>query len=197
MQMVSDLRSQHRQALAAAGETVAQVRPEDFTRPTPCGDWDLAGLLAHMIGQNAGFALAVSTGDAEESAYAIPVIRADELSKEWARSADRVLTAFENAELERQVRLVEINPEGTFPAAVVVGMHLLDTVIHTWDVTTSLGQTYRPDDELVDIVAAQAERVPVGSARTRPGAAFAPAIATPQTDPRLTALALLGRSSLE
>ena len=193
--MTSDPRPQHRRALAAAGNAVVEVRPVALSRPTPCAGWDLKTLLAHMIGQNVGFALAVSTGDADESAYAVPMIRPEELGEAWTRSADQVLTAFGNADLEQEVRLVEINPDDTFPAAVVVGMHLLDTVIHTWDVARSLGQPYRPDDELVDIVAAQAERVPVGTARTQPTAAFAPVLATTQTDPWLTALAMLGRSN--
>lgn len=195
--MTFDLRPQHRRALIAAGAAVTEIRSEDLSRPTPCADWDLGALLAHMIGQNGGFAVAVSAGDANESAYAAPAIRPGELSAAWTRSADQLLTAFDNAELERAVRLVEISPGATFPAAAVVGMHLLDTVIHTWDVATSLGKPYRPDDELVDIVAAQAERVPAGTTRAQPGAAFAPAIATNQTDPWFTALALLGRSSLE
>jgi len=115
----------------------------------------------------------------------------EELSAAWTRSAAQVLTAFDNTELGREVRLAEINPDGTFPAAAVVGMH------HTWDIATSLGQPYRPDDEIVDIVATQARRVPAGTTRTRPRAAFAPVIATNQADPWLTALALLGRSKLD
>jgi hypothetical protein len=77
----------------------------------------------------------------------------------------------------------------------VVAIHLLDAVIHTWDVATSLGEAYRPDDELVRIVAAQAERVPAGTARTRPGAAFAPLVPMPRSDSWLRALAMLGRSN--
>lgn len=192
--MTSDVRLQHRRALMAAGEVLAELRPADLSRPTPCAGWDLKTLLAHMVGQNVGFARAVSTGDAEKSAYAGPTIHADDLGQAWTRSADLVLEAFDDVEPERHVRLVEINPDGTFPAAAVVGMHLLDTVIHTWDVATSLGQPYRPDNQLVDIVTAQAKLVPAGNGRTQPEAAFAPVLSTNQTDPWLTALALLGRS---
>ena len=91
--------------------------------------------------------------------------------------------------------LIEINPDSTFPVGTAVGMHLLDTVIHTWDVASSLGNPYRPDDELINIVAAGAKRVPAGASRTRPGAAFAPAVTTGQTDPWLETLALLGREN--
>jgi len=89
--------------------------------------------------------------------------------------------------------LIEINPDSSVPVAAAVGMHLLDTVIHTWDVAISLGNPYRPDDELLGIVAAGAKQVPAGASRTEPGAAFAPTVTTDQTDPWLITLALLGR----
>jgi hypothetical protein len=72
-------------------------------------------------------------------------------------------------------------------------MHLLDTVVHTWDVTTALGAGERPDDELVAAVLEQARLVPAGPARTAPGAAFAPALPAVDADPWAEALALLGR----
>ncbi len=106
-----------------------------------------------------------------------------------------MLAAFAHADTEDEVLLIEINPDSTIPVATAVGMHLLDTVIHTWDVESSLGNPYRPDDELLTIVAAGAKRVPAGASRTAPGAAFAPAVTTDQTDPWLETLALLGRQN--
>jgi len=81
-----------------------------------------------------------------------------------------VQAAFAHAHTDDEVRLIEINPDSTVPVAAAVGMHLLDTVIHTWDVAISLGNPYRPDHEILDIVAAGAKRVPAGASRTRPGA---------------------------
>jgi len=56
-----------------------------------------------------------------------------------------------------------------------------------------VGNPYRPDDELLEIVAAGAKQVPAGASRTEPRAAFAPAVTTDQTDSWLITLALLGR----
>jgi len=195
MHTVGDLRPPHCRALAQAGEIVAYVQTADLARSTPCAGWDLQALLTHMIAQNDGFATAVTTGDAPRSAYTRPAVTASDLASEWHRSADRVLAAFAHADTEDELRLIEINPDSTFPVGAAVGMHLLDTVIHTWDVASSLGNPYRPDDELINIVAAGAKRVPAGASRTRPGAAFAPAVTTGQTDPWLETLALLGRKN--
>jgi len=83
--------------------------------------------------------------------------------------------------------VVKEDPDSTVPVAAAVGMHLLDTVIHTWDVASRLGNPYRSDGELLTIVAAGAKRVPAGASRVKPGAPFAPAITTDQADPRLRA----------
>lgn len=191
---IDDLRPRHRRALGAAGEMLAHVQPGDLARPTPCTDWDLQALLTHMIGQNDGFATAATTGDAPRSAYVHRAVPHRDLEMEWGRSADRILTAFANVRLDDEVRLVEIDPKATFPMAAAVSMQLLDTVIHTWDAASALGRPCRPDHELIDIVSALAKRVPGGTSRTRPGAAFAPAIATAnEGDPWLETLALLGR----
>jgi len=193
MQIVSDLRPQHGRALSQAGEIVARVRAGDLARSTPCAGWDLQVLLSHMIGQNDGFATAVTTGDAPLSAYTRTALTVSDVASEWHQSADRVLTAFAHAHSDDEVRLIEINPDSSVPVTAAVGMHLLDTVIHTWDVAISLGNPYRPDDELLGIVAAGAKQVPAGASRTEPGAAFAPTVTTDQTDPWLITLALLGR----
>ncbi len=75
----------------------------------------------------------------------------------------------------------------------MLGIHLLDTVVHTWDVAVSLGHDHRPADSLIGLVAAQAARVPAGAGRERPGAAFAPILESPVGDPWATTLAQLGR----
>ena len=195
MPTVGGLRPQHRRALTRAGEIIAHVQAGDLARSTPCAGWDLQALLSHMIGQNDGFAAAVTTGDAPRSAYTHPAVTVSDLAPEWHRSAGRVLAAYAHAHADDEVLLIEINPDSTVPVAAARGMHLLDTVIHTWDVASSLDSSYRPDDELLAIVAAGAKRVPAGASRVKPGAAFAPAVTTHRSDPWLETLALLGRET--
>lgn len=191
--MSTDLRSLHEQALADADRLVSRLRSHHLDRPTPCSGWDLGALLDHMVGQHYGFARAVETGDAAASDYAGP--GPSKTLAAWPASLERLSTAFAAADLDAQVRLVEISPELRFPAGVAIGFQLLDTVVHTWDLATALDTPYRPDDELVGPTLALARRVPGGEARSRPGAAFGPEVPAPTDDPWLTALALLGRRS--
>jgi uncharacterized protein (TIGR03086 family) len=185
----------HRLALDTATAVIRDVRPEQLDGPTPCAGWDLRALLEHMIGQNHGFADAVErVEDVPVAGFAPRSFDDAGVAGAWEASADRVAAAFAAAAGERAVLLVEISTELRFPVGTVIDFHLLDTVVHTWDVVTALGRRFRPDDDLAELVAAQAARVPAGPAREQPGAAFAPSVAVPSaTDPWTRALALLGR----
>lgn len=195
MTISTELRGNHADALAAARAVLSRVSTDDLTRTTPCQHWDLRLLIEHMIGQNEGFAAAVARGDAPVEAYAQrPVDDSDALIRGWDESVEHLLAAADASAPDQPVRLVEITPDASFPAEAAVRMHLLDTVVHTWDVATALGEHYRPDQVLLELVAAGALQVPGGEARTRPGAAFAPSRQTSTTDPWTLTLTRLGRS---
>jgi uncharacterized protein (TIGR03086 family) len=196
---IIDPRPLHHRALDLATGILDRVGPGDAVRPTPCPPWDLHALLGHMIGQNHGFAAALEIGagpavDVPVSAFA-PRPPGPDLVSEWKVSTDRLTVAFDRADLACPVLLPEISEQFRFPAAMVIGFHLLDTVVHGWDVATALGVAYRPDDELVAVTLRIAEQVPDGPVREQPGASFAPALPVPDgTDPWHRALALLGRT---
>ena len=176
----------HRHALDLASELVTAVRPTDLDRPTPCAGWDLAALLAHMTGQNHGFADALR-GGVDVAAYSpVPGLAA------WPGSVSDLLDAVDHPGTDA-VLLPEITTERRFPVPVVLGFHTLDTAVHAWDVATALGRVWRPDPPLVAAVLEQARLVPAGSARTAPGAAFGPVLESGAEDPWLAALALVGR----
>lgn len=183
----------HRQALADATDVIGQVESSDLSKPTPCTGWDLGALLTHMIGQNHGFAEAIEHGDAPAAAYTYRWTAEHDLPSAWALSAERLARAIDAHELDKRVKLVEVNPNATYPLAAVIGFHTLDTAVHAWDVATSRTVVYRPNEDLVDEVYARARQVPAGKSRTGPRAQFAAPIDVPPDDLWRTALALLGR----
>ncbi len=155
--------------------------------PTPCAEWDLAALLAHMTGQDLGFA-AATTHDADVAAY-----RPGDPSAAAHRSAALALVdAFAAADPARPVWLAEFGRR--VPLAAAVGFHLVDTLVHGWDVAVSVGATVAYDDDLVAAGLTIAEQVPGGAAREGPGAAFAPPLAiAADADNWQRTLLLLGR----
>jgi uncharacterized protein (TIGR03086 family) len=184
----------YRDALAAAREMLSGIGDRDLARPTPCTGWDLRALVAHMLGQNRGFAAAIGSGDAAAGEYAAPPVHdAAALQRAWDESVARLIAACAAADPDRRIRLVEISTEATFPTAGAVRIQLLDTVVHTWDVAVGLGLGHRPTPELLELVAAIARAIPDGPNRTLPGAAFQPALQAPGSDPWTATLARLGR----
>ncbi|MFT3852277.1 MAG: TIGR03086 family metal-binding protein [Ilumatobacteraceae bacterium] len=186
--MSADQLQLHRSSIAAASTYVARVTDDDLGRPTPCSAWNLGQLLDHMVSQHLGFAAVVRDGAAEPDAYRpVPFTLAA-----WQASVDSLLDAFAGADLQARVVEVELHPTLPLPIGVLVGAQLLDTVVHTWDIAATLGDTYEPDPQTADVVLRIAEPIPDDDSRDRPGAAFAHALA-PGPTPWARTLALLGR----
>ncbi|MDH2415887.1 TIGR03086 family metal-binding protein [Nocardioides sp. CER19] len=189
MTFTDDLRGLFEQALDDATTQVARAASADLGRPTPCTDWDLGALVGHMVGQNEGFAAAVSAGDAPLSAYAAPALRQDEVRPRWDESADRLRAAFQDAPPDRRLRLAEFDREVS--VSVALGMQVVDNAVHAWDVATALGEHYRPAEAVAQVVLESARQI-AGRPGGTPGV-FAPPQEVSGTDPWLEALALLGR----
>ncbi|MEV0075893.1 TIGR03086 family metal-binding protein [Nocardia neocaledoniensis] len=186
------LLARHSLAVRMSVDAVEAASGTSLSVETPCVGWDLRALLEHMGTQNRGFAAAVRGADDPAVWEVRPA--ADPVG-DFLRSAEDVVAAF--AEPGAHVRtpaLPEI-PPGRFPARVALGFHLIDSVVHAWDVARSAGHTVDLDPDLAPTALRIAEAVPAGNSRLRPGAAFAPALAVPDETATLDrVLRLLGRA---
>ena len=180
-------------AVRASVQVVSQATTADLARPTPCADWTLAELLAHMTAQHYGFAAAAAGSGANLVHWQTGAPVADPVG-EYAAAAERVTAAFAAAGvLAGEFVLPEINPEQPFPAAEAIGFHFLDYVVHGWDVARALGRGYDLEPDVLATALAIAQAVPDGDRRRRPGAAFAPRVAASSGGPLGQIVALLGR----
>ncbi|HEU4946052.1 MAG TPA: TIGR03086 family metal-binding protein [Kribbella sp.] len=189
-----DLRELHRRVLEISTDIVAQVAPDQLHLSTPCSEWDLGRLLAHMIGQNYGFAAAADGETSDRSVWADRPVASDP-GAEYAASAERVVSAFAaEGLLDRAFWLPEIRGGVTLPAPTGISFHFVDYVVHSWDVARSIDVPVSFDDEVLAAVLPIAEAVPDGVNRTVPGASFQPALETSSAAVLDRVLALLGRS---
>ncbi|MFB6437477.1 TIGR03086 family metal-binding protein [Streptomyces sp. NPDC056411] len=106
--------------------------------------WTLADLLAHMTAQHHGFA-AAALGDGEELAHwRVHPLGNDPVGR-YTEAADAVLAAFATVDRpDRPFVLPEFGTTQPFPADRAIGLHLIDYVVHSWDVARSLGLGYDP-----------------------------------------------------
>lgn len=190
-----DIQDLNRRAVRQSAEIVSTIRQEHWDLPTPCAQWNVRQLVAHMTAQNNGFA-AAADGETEDDAVWRERIT-DDQAGDYLRSAERVLDAFHGPEvMGREFWLPEIRRVGGFPARMAISFHFLDYVVHGWDVGAAIGVPPSFDD---DIVAAALEvtrrAVPVGPSRSLPGSAFAPPLPVPtEGSEQDRLLLLLGRS---
>ncbi|MDQ6851348.1 MAG: TIGR03086 family metal-binding protein [Actinomycetota bacterium] len=189
------LRDADRRAVEATVAVVARCTVADLAKPTPCGDWNVAELLAHMGVQQHGFAESAAGGGAELAGWR-PTPLGEQAVTAYTAACSRVLDAFAVPDLaERSFALPEIRDGGPFPARLAVGFHLVDNVVHAWDVASALGVDPALDDDLVRLALRIAEAVPDGPERQDANAAFAPALPVPDdAAPLDRVLLLLGRT---
>ncbi|MFC0627957.1 TIGR03086 family metal-binding protein [Kribbella deserti] len=164
-----DLRDLDHQAGAALGEVVSQVRPEQLWLPTPCPDWTLRGLIRHLVSENEGFAAAARDGSAPVQVWTGGRLGDDHVGA-YRRSNAALAEAFEDeGALYEPMAVREF---GTFPRQVALSFHLLDCIVHGWDVARAIDAPYDPPAELVGASLRIARQVPTDPATRGPGAAF-------------------------
>ena len=125
-------------------EVVANVQPEQFGGPTPCHDFDVATLRAHVLGWVTYFGAAFNdpegTGERpdpkaltapEDPQAAADVVRA---------AAARIATAVDAGVAERSVLMVQ----ASMPGESMLRMALWEYLTHGDDLARATGQPWEP-----------------------------------------------------
>jgi uncharacterized protein (TIGR03086 family) len=132
---------------------VAGVRPDQLGEPTPCAEWDVRALLAHVTGVVTNMGLGVSGQDL------IPDLAAFELgadpAAQFEAAAATTLAAWKANGLEGEVNV----GAGPMPAMVAANVNLLDTATHSWDIARATGQDGELPAEVAETALAAAHMV--------------------------------------
>lgn len=115
-------------ALDQAGDVLDHVHADNLGAATPCSDWDVATLAAHLVATPGNF-LTMMRGEQPDWS-APPTQPADGWSGEFRARAD---------DLAHQWHQLDGDPP------VPAGMQVAELAVHTWDLATALG---RPASEL-------------------------------------------------
>jgi uncharacterized protein (TIGR03086 family) len=191
---MTDLVSAHRRTLLESAAIVGQVGAADLDRPTPCAGWDLRQLLAHMIGQNYGFAEAAAGNGQKLDVFADRPVH-DDPAGEYAASAERAIEAFgQPGVLARDLYVAAVRGGASLPGSAVIGFHLVDYVVHGWDVAKTIGVPVRYDDDVLRVALGVAQAVPGEARSADERTPFAPMVDTTSADLLDQVVANLGRS---
>lgn len=191
---MDSLRTAHAHAVQLTIDAALAISTDQLTWPTPCADWNLTELLDHMTVQNHGFAAAAGNGS-DEAVWTTGAYRHDPVS-DYVMSAAAVTAAFAVSDvIDRPFSLPELSREQTFPGSQAITMHLVDSLVHAWDVARAVGHNIDPGQELLDQTLHIAEQVPDSEDRRQSSAHFGPRVALPANASDLDrVLTLFGRS---
>ena len=138
-------------SLALAQEEVSRrvkaVDPAQWGRPTPCSEWDVRGLVVHVI-EGSGMARRLLDGaSAEHARAAFGVEHGTDLAAEMDAAFAAELEAFERAGAMEMT--VHHPAAGDIPGAGLCDFRTGDYLLHSWDLARATGQDERLPEVLV------------------------------------------------
>jgi uncharacterized protein (TIGR03086 family) len=115
---------------------IDEVRPEHLDNPTPCAEYDVRALLAHIVGACDRWALLGQGGDGlalEPMATGVPD---DAWPAAYDEASGHVADAWApDARMDAAVTV----PWGTAPGRIALTGYIMETATHTWDLARALG----------------------------------------------------------
>lgn len=168
---------------ATFSSRVAAVHDDQWDDPTPCDDWTVRDLVAHVVESHGMF-----VGFIDRELPAGPSV-ADDPVAAFAGARDAVLTLLRDPATATHTYEGHLGTR-TFEWAVDSFLSF-DLVVHGWDLARATGQDETIDPEDLDRVARDAEEW--GDMARAPGVFGQPVEAPSDADAQTRVLAFLGR----
>jgi uncharacterized protein (TIGR03086 family) len=187
--MAMDLTGILQGELDKSQKVVANVSKDQLGATTGCPGFDVRGLINHMAEANVMFGTVASGGD-----YT-PNNDKDNLGDDHvAAHAAAVRSAIDGFSSEGAMERPCSFPFGEMPGSQAVGVAILETVTHRWDVAKATGQDPDIDDGTAEFLLAGAQQAGLDQFRGDEGAAFGHAQPCSDDAPAVNKLmAYLGR----
>lgn len=135
-------------ALTHTAQLLGNTTPGQYGLPTPCDDFDVRGLANHMVAGNPYYVTLAGGGAPDFGLFARDNIGERQPGEVYAEGAKAVLAAWQGeGALQRQMPL----PGGGLGPRLA-DLHLLEAVLHGWDLATATGQDRAGDPDAVEAV---------------------------------------------
>ncbi|MBU3061516.1 TIGR03086 family protein [Nocardia sp. NEAU-G5] len=163
-------------AFAAVGELIAAIGPEQWVSPTPCSEWTVRDVVAHLVGLNRVFVAMMGAGPMPDQGQ-------DHLGEDpvaaYRDSAVALTAVFaEPGVLEKTFT----STLGSTTGEIRLRIRIADLLTHGWDLQRATGIRADLPDDLVEQSLAIVQEQMVGQSRAgrfddpQPVADDAPAI---------------------
>jgi uncharacterized protein (TIGR03086 family) len=156
-----------------------------WEQPTPCAEFDVRALLAHIVGWSHVFAAAASgqAFDGDPSTYVVSGASASD----FRSAVNGIVDGWRTHGTDRTVRLVS----GEMPGEMVFNMTMMEYLTHGWDLATATGQAIPFTDDEAEATLRRARRTLQPQFR---GDSIGPEVEVPASAPAIERLAgFMGR----
>ena len=181
---MGEVQDRYRSVAAGFGSRLDAVGPEAWASLTPCTDWTVRDLVAHVVGVHRRV---VATVDGRDP---VGVDRDGDLAAQWRDASEAVVDVLGD-ETRAASTVSGMFGEQSFES-LVSRLLCADTLVHTWDLARATGQDESLDPDAVS--KALLFLTPIDDALRRPGG-FAARIEPPEgADEQTRLLNFCGRA---
>lgn len=138
-------------AVRTGTEVMGHVRPDVLDRPTPCDEFAVRDVAAHLV----GVLEAVAALGRGEDPFAVPPATApdDGWLDRWTAAAHAVQAAWTDDVLDRPMAL----PWQQGPGGEILRGYVSEVTVHTWDLAKGLGVDPAWDDRALEVAIASVD----------------------------------------
>lgn len=133
--------------LPAISDLVDKVEPSQLHQPTPCTDFDLAGVLDHMIGLGGAFSYLFR--GLEPPA---PQVREDDGTVPHAEFRKVMFDLLDAVRSDGALQRTIASPIGEMPGDTFARLVAFDGLVHGFDIAVASGLTWELPDDVVAAV---------------------------------------------
>jgi uncharacterized protein (TIGR03086 family) len=176
-------------ALRGLEKIITGVRADQLDAATPCTEWTVRDLLAHIVAVNKKYT-GIALGDPWEPG--VPIVGlGDDPARAYHDTIIPLLEAWQQpGALHRELEL----PVGRRSAELALWVHLRETLVHGWDLAAATSQRASFDDEVVEASLAHAQQMDPAPAARPAGLGFTDAVDAPASaQPIIRLAAFFGR----
>ena len=151
----TDPRPLYRDALAWVRDLAAHVPAERLTDPTPCTEWDVRGLLGHLVATVDRARVVGEGGDPNVMPRVVDGVADDGWVDALTVAEDKAAAVW--ADDARLAALVTV-PWGQVPGHAALFGYLRELLVHGWDLAVATDQEVEADTSTATAVLAETRR---------------------------------------
>ncbi len=180
---------QYEQAIAEFLQVLSAVKTDQIGDPTPCASFNVSQLIDHTIGTQ--YMIVDALRDKPFNVIGVEVAPGAQATTFDEAAADAVAELHRDGAMDKSVTL----PFGTFSGEQLMGLGVLDTFQHAWDLAKATGQDTDLAPEMAEALMVQAVAHMAHAPRGDEPAPYGPEQTAPPGAPAADRLAaFLGRA---